>query len=81
MKYVLIALCTLSFACAHQPQSESDDESRQVASDLNQHKTAYPHTHNHGPNCGHESMEEGNVTYYKHNNEKHFSHAGHVDIK
>jgi len=37
------------------------------------------HTHTHGPDCGHETVEHGDHVDYLHDGHRHAAHAGHWD--
>lgn len=76
MQLIVLLLAFLLISCSH---TEMADSQRTTASSLGQHKTAFPHPHQHGANCGHKSVTEGFDTFYIHDGKKHQLHAGHVD--
>lgn len=70
----------IMIGCAQSPTT-NQNKGRQIASEMNAHETVFPHPHQHGNNCGHETKTQGLETYYIHDGETHFIHAGHVDKK
>lgn len=44
-----------------------------------EHKVHDPHTHQHGPDCGHTAIEHDGHTDYLHDGHLHHPHMGHVD--
>jgi zinc transport system permease protein len=43
------------------------------------HRMAERHTHEHGPDCGHEQVAHGDHVDYLHGGHRHASHGGHYD--
>ena len=44
-----------------------------------EHKQHAAHTHEHGPDCGHQAVGHGDHTDYRHDGHSHTEHAGHWD--
>lgn len=46
---------------------------------MNEHQVHEDHTHQHGPDCGHETVEHGDHVDYVHDGHRHAGHEGHYD--
>jgi hypothetical protein len=44
-----------------------------------EHETHDPHTHRHGPDCGHEQVEHDDHVDYVHDGHRHAEHDDHYD--